>query len=43
MKSEGLEEGSGVYGKSLSSYDQNEIKDLIIVTSCFKKIKKEKS
>ena len=35
MKVEGLEEGSGVPGKSLSSYDLDEIWDLIQVTSCF--------
>ncbi len=35
MKVEGLEEGSGVPGKSLSSYDRDEIWDLIQVTSCF--------
>ena len=34
MKAEGLEEGSGVPGKNLSSYDQDEIWDLIQVTSC---------
>ena len=35
MKAEGLQEGSGVPGKNLSSYDQDEIWDLIQVTSCF--------
>ena len=35
MKTEGLQEGSGVPGKSLSSYDRDEIWDLIQVTSCF--------
>ena len=35
MKGEGLKEGSGVPGKSLSSYDRDEIWDLIQVTSCF--------
>ncbi|WP_320676204.1 hypothetical protein [Prochlorococcus sp. MIT 1300] len=35
MKVEGLEEGSGVPGKTLSSYDRNEIWGLIQVTSCF--------
>ena len=34
MKAEGLQEGSGVPGKDLSSYDQDEIWDLIQVTSC---------
>ena len=36
MKAEGLEEGSGV--KSLSSYDREEIWDLIEITSCFSKL-----
>ena len=35
MKAEGLQEGSGVPGKDLSSYDRNEIWGLIQVTSCF--------
>ena len=35
MKAEGLQEGSGVPGKNLSSYERNEIWDLIQVTSCF--------
>ena len=35
MKAEGLQEGSGVPGKGLSSYDRDEIWDLIQVTSCF--------
>ncbi len=35
MKTEGLQEGSGVPGKSLSSYDRDEIWDLIQVTSYF--------
>ena len=35
MKAEGLQEGSGVPGKSLSSYDRDEIWDLIQVTSYF--------
>ena len=35
MKAEGLEEGSGV--KPLSSYDREEIWDLIEITSCFPK------
>ncbi len=38
MKAEGLQEGSGVPGKSLSSYDRDEIWDLIEVTSCFPEI-----
>ena len=35
MKAEGLQEGSGVPGKDLSSYDQDEIWNLIQLTSCF--------
>ena len=35
MKTAGLQEGSGVPGKDLSSYDRDEIWDLIQVTSCF--------
>ena len=35
MKAEGLQEGRGVPGKDLSSYDRDEIWDLIKVTSCF--------
>jgi len=33
MKAEGLKEGSGVPGKDLSSYDRDEIWNLIKVTS----------
>ena len=35
LKAQGLKEGSGVSGKDLSSYDQNEIQEIIQVTSCF--------
>ena len=35
MKAEGLQEGSGVPEKNLSSYDRGEIWDLIQVTSFF--------
>ena len=35
MKVQGLKEGSGVSGKDLSSYDRDEIWNLIQVTSCF--------
>ena len=35
MKAEGLQEGSGVQRKGLSSYDRDEVWDLIQVTSCF--------
>ena len=41
MKQEGLEEGSGIAGKDLSSYDRNEIWDLIQATHCFSEIQKE--
>ncbi len=34
MKLEGLKEGSGVPGKDLSSYDQDEIWELIQATRC---------
>ncbi len=34
MNAQGLKEGSGVPGKDLSSYDRDEIWDLIQVTSC---------
>ena len=39
MKAEGLQEGSGVPGKNLSSYDRDEVWDLIQVTSCFPELK----
>lgn len=35
MKAEGLQEGSGVPGKDLSSYERDKIWDLIQVTSYF--------
>ena len=38
MKAAGLQEGSGIPGKNLSSYDRNEVWDLIQVTSCFPKM-----
>ncbi len=41
MKAEGLQEGSGIPGKKLSSYDQDEIWDLIEVTSCFPEMQKK--
>ena len=41
MKTQGLQEGSGVPGKSLSSYDRDEIWDLIQVTSCFPEMRSE--
>ena len=41
MKVEGLQEGSEVPGKDLSSYDRDEIWDLIQVTSCFPEIQNQ--
>ncbi len=35
MKAEGLEEGSGVSGTDLTSYEPNEVWDLIQITRCF--------
>ena len=35
MKAAGLVEGSGVPGKTLSSYDQDQVRELIRITSCF--------
>ncbi|ABX09433.1 hypothetical protein [Prochlorococcus marinus] len=35
MKAQGLQEGSGVPEESLSSYDRDEVWDLIQITSCF--------
>ena len=35
MKAAGLQEGSGIPGKNLSSNDRDEIWDLIQVTKCF--------
>ena len=43
MKAQGLEEGSGVRGKSLNSYDRDEIWNLIQVTSCFPEMKLQQS
>ncbi len=42
MSLEGLEEGSGVRGKDLSSYDRNEVSDLIKVTSCLSEMQTQK-
>ena len=42
MSLEGLEEGSGVRGKGLSSYDRDEVWDLIRVTSCFPEMQTKK-
>lgn len=43
MKDQGLQEGSGVPGKSLSSYELDEIWELIQVTSCFPEMQTESS
>ena len=42
MEAEGLEEGSGVAGKNLSSYQLDEVWDLIQVTSCFPEMHRQK-
>ena len=42
MKVQGLEEGSGVPGKGLSSYDRDEVWDLIRITSCFPEMQIQK-
>ena len=42
MKTEGLEEGSGISGKGLSSYDRDEIWDFIRITSCFPEMQSQK-
>jgi len=39
LKRQGLTEGSGVIGKDKSSYDKEEIIDLILLTRCFQKNK----
>ena len=36
LKLQGLSDGSGVKEKDQSSYDNKEIKDLILLTKCFK-------
>ena len=43
MKAEGLSEGSGVAGKDLSSYDRNEIWDLIQLTRCFPELQRKET
>ncbi len=43
MKAEGLQEGSGIPGKDLFSYDRNEIWDLIQVTRCLPELKGKQS
>ena len=37
LELQGLTEGSGVRGKDQSSYDKEEMIDLILLTRCFKK------
>ena len=39
LEQQGLIEGSGVRGKDQSSYDKEEIIDLILLTRCFQKNK----
>ncbi len=39
LKAQGLREGSGVLGKDLSSYNKEEIIDLILITKCVSKNK----
>ena len=39
LKMQGLTEGSGLKEKDQSSYNKEEIKDLILITRCFQKIK----
>ena len=36
LSDQGLKEGSGVSGKNLSSYDKEEIIDLLLITKCLK-------
>ena len=37
LTNQGLREGSGVSGKDLSSYNKEEIIDLLLITKCFSK------
>ncbi len=37
LTAQGLGEGSGVSGKNLSSYDKEEIIDLLLITKCVSK------
>ena len=37
LEQQGLTEGSGVRGKDQSSYDKEEMIDLILLTRCFQK------
>ena len=39
LEQQGLTEGSGVRGKDQSSYDKEEMIDLILLTRCFQKNK----
>ena len=39
LELQGLTEGSGVWGKDQSSYDKEEMIDLILLTRCFQKNK----
>ena len=40
MRMEGLEEGSGVKRSQASNYAEDEIRELIEITSCFPELKK---
>ncbi len=39
LNAQGLREGSGVSGKDLSSYNKEEIIDLLLITKCLSKKK----
>ncbi|KZR75019.1 hypothetical protein PMIT1320_01649 [Prochlorococcus marinus str. MIT 1320] len=41
MKAAGLVEGSGVPGTTLSSYDQEQVRELIRITSCFPEMRSD--
>ncbi|WP_320664612.1 hypothetical protein [Prochlorococcus sp. MIT 1223] len=43
MEVEALQEGSGILGKNISSYDRSEILDLIQLTSCFPELQIKQS
>ena len=43
LKAQGLEEGSGIPEKDLSSYDREGIWDLIEITSCFPEMQIKKT
>ena len=43
LKAQGLEEGSGIPEKNLSSYDREEIWGIIEITSCFPEMQIKKA